>query len=225
VRRTVLHTVLIPVAATAMTWGSLFGQGVEAAEWWAGIDTLPPGVTVLALDSLYPVAGATEARIRAELDLRGPVTDGQQFHGSSQTVWRYNYRLLRMGSGACRTQSFRLLVRNVFTLPYLVNEAQTPEDLRRAFQEYSGYLRAHEDGHHGIALAKLYEFRRDVEDSGYPSCEAARQAIAAMSQNLAASLRELQASYDEATDHGRTQGAVWPPRQHRRPDERARGTA
>ena len=100
----------------------------------------------------------------------------------------------------------------MLTLPHLSSGNQTPEALADAFQKYLGYLRVHEEGHQVIARTKLREFRATVEGRVYLNCDEARRSISAMSEHLKANLRVLQASYDDLTEHGRTQGATWPPR-------------
>ena len=181
-------------------------------EWYAGLDTLPAGVHVLALDSLYGIEADDAQTAAVQMQLFGPEIDGEPFYGLHRGRWRYRYDRTRLEDGRCRLTNARVMLRSVITIPHLTNRETAPAAMRAAWDDYLAAIRLHEEGHRSLAVEVLREFWSAVEGAVVDSCDTAREAVQVWASEASPEWRRVQEAYDDETDHGMTQGAVWPPR-------------
>jgi predicted secreted Zn-dependent protease len=96
-----------------------------------------------------------------------------------------------------------------FTLP----QWEKPQSVNRAlvdeWKRYMDAVVAHEEGHMQLALAAAKEIRQAMlsQEWSAVSSEALREKIDVRCQMIVRECEAEQRRYDEATDHGRTQGA------------------
>lgn len=184
-------------------------EGADSV-WWSVIDSLPPGVSVLAVDSLYSMVATDERGISLQLRLFGPEFDGRTFHGGHHSRWRYKYTWARDDQGRCKPNEVTILLRSVIHMPHLANLDEVADDLRRDWLTYSANLRTHEEGHREIVRVALAELRKRMLDLPSRECSDYPGAFDPLKNEIREIMRVRQKAYDEETEHGRTQGASWP---------------
>ena len=191
----------------------LQAQGQDQADvWWSVIDSIPPGVSVIAVDSLYGFEADSRQEIALAMRTFGPVSGGEDWFGWHQAHWRYHYDWERNEAGACRPAEVTILLRSVITMPHLYNADSLGERLRREWTAYTEALREHEEGHREIARQQLVQMRAELLDMAFTTCAQSPEIVQMIADRNGDDLRKRQAAYDAETDHGRTQGASWPPR-------------
>ena len=158
-----------------------------------------PGVTLVG----YPVSGRSPRGVRESINERRPrPAEGEPFDG--RTDWRYQTRWRGNGAGGCDPATAEVEMTIVVTLPELTNRDALDRREREQWDRYFTALIGHEQNHARIALAGAEQMRNFMRNA--PDCATMQAAQARVS----ASINAANASYDERTGHGRTEGAVYP---------------
>ena len=119
----------------------------------------------------------------------------------------YRFRSTRSPQG-CAVTWTEVRLRVAIRLPRLV---EGDADVRRRWSTFEPALRHHELGHEAIALAAAHEIESALlRVHGQPSCPVADSLATARANDILADLRTRDESYDRETNHGRTQGAIFP---------------
>ncbi|HJP97042.1 MAG TPA: DUF922 domain-containing Zn-dependent protease [Rhodanobacteraceae bacterium] len=159
----------------------------------------------------YDVAGNTANALRRQLNEKGPLGEsGKRFDAYTHWYvnWRYRYRPTATG---CEFTNVTVSVTGTITLPRRVDESQAPELLEQDWNHYLAALHLHEHGHyvHGLDAAREIEALgrsfHAAGDCGTFVADFNRRARAITDRYAA-----MDKTYDRDTDHGRTQGAVFP---------------
>lgn len=159
----------------------------------------------------YEVCGCCETDINSDLKQKCiKWTDGNKY--DSVTNWKLKWDYSHSSAaGACAPDSFTVTVDITFQLPKWVRTADAPQSLADKWDRYIKKLLAHEQGHRDIAVEAANELTRSVGDLP-PSrtCAELDRSVQAMSHERMNKLIDDQKRYDTVTNHGRTQGAVFP---------------
>lgn len=157
----------------------------------------------------YPVDAGDGDFMRA-LDRATPIReDGRPFHGhaESKIQWTFHWRLA--ADGMCRITRTDVSVDALITLPRLVKAPST--DMRSRFDAFVDALQTHELGHQEIAREAAHEIIRRLETlPPHRDCRELESIANGQAQAIVNLSRAKQVSYDLATGHGATQGAVVP---------------
>lgn len=183
----------------------------QDAPWWAGIDTLPPGVSVTTVDSVYAFSATSEEAIGQALERLGPESGDRTFHGRHFSRWRYRYALARNEEGGCTIDTVRIRLRSVIVMPRLRNVGRVGPELRTRWRRYTEALRRHEEGHRHIARQAMDRMWEDFMAVPPGPCDGFGAVLESIQSDAGDRLDRAQAAYDRETDHGRTEGATWPP--------------
>jgi predicted secreted Zn-dependent protease len=159
----------------------------------------------------YDVGGTTPPAIRTELNRHGPFDlQGRRFDGSTRWYvrWRYTYKAVPEG---CAIADVSTSTDIAITLPRLSPDTPATEELKRAFSDYVARLREHEDGHAQIAI----EISKRIETAiaalpPEPICDRMGQVANDLGQALIKEANNQDFDYDVRTQHGRTQGVIFP---------------
>ena len=185
--------------------------------WWDGIETHPPGGTVLYADSFYTVSGDTPEAIRESIESRDLARryEGRPMAGEHRYAWRTYYRWARSprDRSQCDVSEFRVLAKSIIVLPQR-RAASRPElenRLRRPWRTFLERLRHHEEGHRERLEAGVDALVEQMDGLARLPCEGLDARLRDIAEAALADVAEAQAAYDRETDHGVTQGAVWPP--------------
>ncbi len=153
----------------------------------------------------YRVYGATENAIRASLDARRP----GEYDARTQWFVDWSYTSAVRNS-RCVVASSKVHTRINFTYPRWVAPASASAELRADWTRYVSRLRVHEAGH---ATNGRVTARRIVATLGTmtsSTCTGLDRALkAAITRHFAAG-NALDRAYDRRTQHGATQGAIFP---------------
>lgn len=159
----------------------------------------------------YEVSGDSPAALREAMSELGPRgDDGTAYDGYAKwhLRWRYGYD---KDSESCAPASPRVSVALYYTMPQAATSQEWTAALSRRWSRYLDALWAHELGHGELAIDHA-EALQDVllAHEGATSCGELDERLTALGKAQLAALREDQRTYDEETDHGRKDGAVWP---------------
>ena len=189
--------------------------------WWEGIETHPPGGTVLHADSFYTVTGDTPEALRESIESRDLARsyEGRPMAGEHRYAWRTFYRWARSSRDRtqCDVSDFRVLAKSIIVLPERrpASRPELEDRLRRPWRTFLERLRHHEEGHRERLQAGVDALVEQMAGLTRLPCEGLDARLRDIAEAALADVADAQAAYDRETDHGVTQGAVWPPSQWR----------
>jgi len=160
----------------------------------------------------YDIFGATSSELRNEMDRVGPV-DGRGRRGTATTWWHVGwvYRVKTTGTESCELSSFGVGLDVVTTLPRWRPDSRASKELRKQWDEFAARVKLHEDGHKQIGEAAAAAIERHVREvNERQSCEGFKAAIDKVAKETLAEYRRKDVQYDQETQHGLTQGAIFP---------------
>ena len=175
-------------------------------------DRASAGVVRLHLDKVYyDVDGATPGALAAALEARGPRMRGRRFFGMTEWEVRANYRGARRAD-ACHVQDLTVRVSVETHLPRWRRRHSASPALQRAWSQFLDALDRHEQGHRVLAEQAAEAIRMRLAALEAPTCRRLEAAAYREVDLVIDEYEEHNETYDRGTDHGRRQGAVWPPR-------------
>lgn len=158
----------------------------------------------------YDVAGHSARELRDDLNNKGPLDHGKRF--DAHTAWRVTWTFLYAPEGnGCKVTKVNASLDGTIELPRWQHRGDASPTLVGKWERYLAALRVHEDGHyaHGVAA------EREIDALGQSfritgSCTAMAKAFNDEANAIVARYAAMDATYDRDTDHGRSQGAVFP---------------
>jgi predicted secreted Zn-dependent protease len=150
----------------------------------------------------YDISGSTESELRAQLDALGP-TGYDGYKGDATTNWFISWDWPGYGNSVCDLSAATVSLTVEVTFPRWTPPEDAGTDLVDRWAGYTRRLAEHERGHVDFVAAN-YESVTDAIKAA--TCETAEAAA----QEALASIRQHDTDYDAETDHGATQGAVFP---------------
>lgn len=157
----------------------------------------------------YEVQGRSASDLLHAMLRSGPEWEGQRYFGLTTSEVRYAYTKVATATG-CDLTDIVVTSNITVTLPQWRPLSGTPYALERDWRQFDRALRLHEDGHRQLLVQEAEQIRLLLAGLRTPACETmdgqARQEVEHVRQSFAT----LHRSYDERTEHGRTQGAFWP---------------
>lgn len=157
-----------------------------------------PGVKI----ATYPVSGRDLAAIRASLDAEGPYDRNDGMHVEAITHWHFAWQWPGTAD-ECDLSAATVRFSATVTLPRLVGAATAPPDVQASWRRYRAALEAHEANHVRYAHAHRGEVLAAIRGATCTTAEAAGQAVLQR-------LIEHDLAYDRETQHGASEGAVFP---------------
>ncbi len=164
--------------------------------------------------SYYRVYGSTAGELSDDMDRVGPL-DGQGKRAIATTWWnvRYIYRVKPTATAFCELSSFSAGVDLTMTLPRWQPGPRASKDLRQQWEKFVAHVKEHEDGHAEIGRAAATEVERRVRAvSERQPCDRFKEAIEEVATDTITEYRRKDVQYDRETQHGLTQGAIFPAR-------------
>jgi predicted secreted Zn-dependent protease len=157
-----------------------------------------------ATKAYYDIQGRTAEDLRQQMMLYGPL-DNAGTRWDALTNWSLSWKWTRGtdGSGACRVADPIVSINSKVSFPRWLAPDNAAPDLVTRWMAYTQALARHEGGHVSIAVDEVPYVEGLMRDS---SCDDVGQAIQTGVQHI----RDLEDKYETATDHGRTQGALFP---------------
>lgn len=189
----------------ALPSGSLLAQGSPADV------TLPPEIRTDERETRYRVSGSTPAELRTSMLASGPEESGGRFYAytSWHVRWRYDYA---PAGGVCRMDQVDVRFRSRIQLPRWDPPGDADEELVATWRAFVAALREHEYGHRDIGARAARDILERLRSMTVRRCENMSERANAEAHGILDLYRLREDRYDRTTNHGETQGAVWPPR-------------
>lgn len=159
----------------------------------------------------YDVEGASEGAVRAALSRLGPIDSAGARH-DAYTQWyvTWHFPLVRTDLG-CATGPVSTSMRVRITLPRWQAPPEASIELVARWRTYLDVLATHELGHRERGLEAAADIEAELPLLGpKPSCEEAERIANQAAHQILERHRQADRDYDELTQHGATQGAVFP---------------
>jgi predicted secreted Zn-dependent protease len=168
---------------------------------------LPRGQDVAVRCRFYTIMGSTTRELRGQLDRLRDVNDNRPVAASTDwyVTWRYDYRTSAHG---CAITAPVVSTRVEFTMPRWEPPETVDQDDVREWIRYLAALWRHERGHmrNGLDAAnRIDDLLRGLAATS--SCDELEAKADAAGEAMLDRFRERDRAYDEATDHGGTEGA------------------
>ena len=159
----------------------------------------------------YDVCGCSEKDLQCDLTLKAiKCSDGKKYDSVTNWKVKWDYGHNR-DSKTCTTKSFTVTVDITFRLPKWVRETDAPQKLSDKWDSYIKNLIVHETGHRDRALAAAKEITRNIAElPPAGSCSELDREVNGISRERLNKLIAEQAEYDEVTNHGHSQGVLFP---------------
>jgi predicted secreted Zn-dependent protease len=159
----------------------------------------------------YEVCGYCEKDVQRDLQKKCLTwKDGKRYDSVTNWQLKWDYDHNRAGQN-CSPDSFRVTVNVTYHLPKWVPTGETPRQLVDKWDGYMKNLLVHEQGHRDIAVKAAAELTREVAQLPPAlACADLDREIQELSRKQMRILDKKERQYDEATNHGYTQGAMFP---------------
>lgn len=173
---------------------------------YVNAETSRPKVTFQI--SYYPVFGRSIAEISNSIGQNTPSKDGDTYY-AGVTVWDLNssFEMVATPVG-CALVNSQVFLNTTIHLPQLAEPSRVSEEVRNEWTRFSNALKTHEMMHAKNAyraastlLGKINNLTTSVQ------CDRARIIIQDGTDALIKRITKFDRDLDDATDHGRTQGA------------------
>lgn len=200
-----LAALVVPAVAAESGTAVASRKGPEGFE--SGRSILPPAVTERY--EYYDIAGDCEHDLQCELKRNGvPWSDGRTYDALTTWDLQWNYELDRTDD-SCSVGSFQVAVDILFRYPRWVKKDEGPPKLVEKWEAYMSGLVDHENGHRDMAIAAAEDLTRTVAAlAPAASCGELKRTVRKLCRQRMKQLEREAKRYDEATNHGGTQGAV-----------------
>lgn len=173
------------------------------------IDLADPGLKQDIDVLYYQIYGSTENDLAEQMRQCGPKSEGEGYdaYASWYINWKYNYQ---MSGGACRVGQATVGVKVDVHYPKWETPADFQSGLDRKWQSFMANLETHENGHKQNGLDAASEVYNTISDLTGPSCANMIDLVNSTSQDIVAIYAQRDKDYDATTNHGATQGAIFP---------------
>lgn len=173
---------------------------------------VPHDIQVVFQENEYPVRGANAAAISRSIRARGLTTDGGR---RVAALYRWNmearYRWQPTEDG-CVMRDVDVRVAVTTTMPRWERPPDPPPGLEASWERYMSAMHTHEEGHRDHVLRAATELRRELLRLERDNCNFMQGDARDLHDRIVRRWKQLDTEYEIETEHGRTQGAVWPPR-------------
>ncbi|MDX1419410.1 MAG: DUF922 domain-containing protein [Rubricoccaceae bacterium] len=182
----------------------------RAQGYGGGTDPQQGVVRAEVVHRYYDVEGRSESDLLQGMLHQGPEWEGRRFFGLTTSDVRYVYNRIPTATG-CDLANIVVTTTVTIVLPRWQPPRGTPYMLERDWRRFERTLRAHEDGHRRLLEEEAEQIRLALAGLRTARCDevdrVAQREVTRVRQHFGAMHR----NYDARTEHGRTQGAVWPP--------------
>lgn len=174
------------------------------------IDGVAPPIVIEKYE-YYEVNGCSEDELQHDIKNKCFTwSDGKKY--DSLTLWDVTWdHGFKRAPNVCSTASFRVTLEIIFRYPRWTKPDDAPRPLMEKWDHYLKNLAIHENGHRDMAVKAATELTLAVAQlPPAATCDDLNREVRALSNNRMKKLTEEQNEYDKTTDHGVTQGALFP---------------
>ena len=152
----------------------------------------------------YDIVGTTEAELRAQMTALGPLDPYDNNKPvDAYVAWYIYWNWDGYGTADCDLDTAQVWYELYLTMPNWTPPADAAPELVTKWEEYIRALEEHEVGHLDNVINNYETVLTAIQAAACDTADAA--AVAALDP-----LYEFDAAYDVETNHGATQGAVFP---------------
>ena len=170
---------------------------------------IPPVVTEKY--EYYEVCGCNEKELQCDIKKKCILwSDGKKY--DAVTTWNVNWDYgYDNAPQSCAADSFRVTIEILFRYPKWARTHDASPQLVEKWDQYMKNLTVHENGHRDIAVQAAEKLSRAVAALPPAStCVELDRRVRALYRARMAKLDQDQREYDATTNHGVTQGALFP---------------
>ena len=177
--------------------------------------SLPEGGVSSEIEyAYYDIYGTDESTLRSEMNQKGHhAGDGEVY--DAHTEWNIGWKYwFKQEKDSCSVGSVRVTVMVKLNLPRWQDSsgaAQASESLRSKWKQFSEALLIHENIHKDYAITAGQEIHDAIlRLPGSPGCDELKTKVSETGKIMVAGVATKNEKFDADTDHGRTQGAIFP---------------
>jgi len=146
--------------------------------------------------SYYTVSGDSAVEVYNAMISRGPKVNGAKAYAATSATTTQDGKLLQGSS--CKILDYRLKLDFVIKLPKIRNEKVLPASDRKRWQQFSGFLKAHEETHRQIWMDCAADLERQVKSIRAKSCSDADRKANQLWEKLRAACNRKHAAFEAA---------------------------
>ncbi len=167
-----------------------------------------PRPIVVEKHEYYEVNGRCEKDLRCDMAQKGcRWDDGSMYDSVTSWSWQWEYG----HDHSCTPDAVIVTMEIISRYPKWVQTAGAPQSLVNKWNDYLQSLVIHENGHRNMAVEAATEFSRAVAAlPSVQSCSELDRMVRTLSREWMEKLDADSKEYDLATNHGVTQGALFP---------------
>lgn len=146
--------------------------------------------------SYYTVGGDSAEDIYRAMLSKGPRVNGAKAYAATTATSSQDGKLRQTKS--CKIENYRLKIDFVIKLPKIKNEKVLPSSDRARWQQFSSFLKKHEETHRSIWLECANDLERKVAGIKAKTCAQADAAAAKMWEQTRAACSKRHDAFDRA---------------------------
>lgn len=174
-------------------WGAI---AVAVALLWGGSSTALAKPKSTTQYKYYTISGDSAVELYIAMMKRGPHVNGDQAYASTTATQTLDGRFMRTNS--CRLHDMNLSFQFTIRLPKLSSTKGLSKTTRDRWQEFSQFLRKHEETHRSIWLACATDFEKRAMAVKASTCESADAEIARLADTARISCNKKHDAFDSA---------------------------
>jgi predicted secreted Zn-dependent protease len=149
--------------------------------------------------------------LRQQMNKLGPIDKISGKHFDAYTGWNVNtnYRYKPIGN-QCKIYTVTVKIDVNFIMPKWNIPVNSSSDLKIRWNRYMNDLQTHEDGHKDSGIGAGTEVFKMLNSVVAPSCDQINNIANQRTKAIIKKYNQRDIDYDSRTQHGRTQGAVFP---------------
>lgn len=144
----------------------------------------------------YTVGGDSAQDIYNAMLRKGPKVNGAKAYAATSATTTQDGKLLQ--STSCRIQDYQLKIDFVIKLPRIKNENVLPPKDRSRWQQFSAFLKKHEETHRAIWLGCAADLEKQVKSIKAKTCAEADKKAAALWEKMRNSCSKKHNAFDAA---------------------------
>jgi predicted secreted Zn-dependent protease len=161
---------------------------------WGGMAIAKPTQTTKY--TYYSIAGDSAVEIYNSMIKKGPKVNGAKAYAATSATTTQDGKLLQGSS--CHVEEYRLKLDFVIKLPKIKNEKVLPASDRKRWQQFSTFLKAHEETHRKIWLDCAADLERQVKSIKAKSCSDADRKATQLWDRIRAACNKKHIAFDAA---------------------------
>ncbi len=158
----------------------------------------------------YSIQGTTAKKLRNEMISKSSIKQSGNTYDASTSwfvSWHFNWY---ENNGKCKISKVKSSVKVKFTFPMWSNHHDSSFKLKKHWDRYYKALIDHENGHKKFGINAAKEVEKQLLSLSSKTCSALEKKANKKAQIILNKYYILEKKYDESTNHGMNNGAIFP---------------